>query len=103
MAIPREAPQEVHDHWASIPNCAEIYLLFQPFGFGPAIRVKCQGWGQLANDQAATGQAIYHIKNKRAMWWAKYAGWEEIGGLRRGDAPADFQGQYRAHWKRLGY
>lgn len=71
MAVPGEAPAEVHAFWAKIPNCADIYLLFRPFRFGPKVRVKCEGWGQLANDDAASRQAMYHIKNKRPMWWGK--------------------------------
>lgn len=98
MPVPAEAPAAFHAHWANMPNCADIYLLFKPIGVGPSVRVKCEGWGQLANDNAATMQAIYHIKNKRPMWWAKYAGWEEIGGSRQGKAPADFAEQYACHW-----
>lgn len=98
MGIPREAPAAVHALWTSVPNCAEINFLFKPLGIGPAVRVRCEGWGQLAHNDAATGQAMYHIKNKRPMWWAKYAGWEEIGGPRRGDAPSDFGKQYRSYW-----
>lgn len=103
MGVPREAPAAVHAHWANVPNCAEIYLLFKPLGIGPSMRVKCEGWGQLANDYAATHQAIYHIRNKRSMWWAKYVGWKEIEGSRHGDAPADFTERYHKHWKMLGY
>lgn len=95
MGVPSEAPAAVHDHWANIPNCAEIWLLFRPLGIGPIMRVKCEGWGQLANDHAATRQAIHHIKNKRPMWWARYVGWQEIGGERKGNAPPDFYEQYR--------
>lgn len=103
MSVPAEAPQAVHDYWANVPNCAEINLLFKPLGFGPAVRVKCEGWGQLANDSAATNQAMYHIKNKRPYWWATYTGWEEIGGRNRsGVAPGNFEKQYDSYWKSFG-
>ena len=85
-----------------LSECAEIWLLFKPLGFGQAVKVKCEGWGQLANDSAATGQAMYHIKNKRPMWWATYAGWQEIEGHRCGDAPKDFVAQYEKYWASWG-
>lgn len=100
MSVP-EAPAEVHAYWGSIPNRAEINLLFKPLGIGPAIRVKCEGWGQLADDDAATCMAFYHIRNKRPMWWAHYVGWEEIGGDRKGVAPIDFPERYHRHWANL--
>jgi hypothetical protein len=103
MGVPREAPAAVHAHWANVPNCAEIYLLFKTGWFGRIVRVKCEGWGQLANDGAATGQAMYHIRNKRPYWDSQYVGWEEIGGSRRGDAPTDFAERYHKYWKALGY
>lgn len=103
MGIPIEAPAAVHAHWANVPNCAEINLLFKPLGVGPIKRVRCEGWGQLANDGAATTQALYHIKNRRPMWWARYVGWEEIGGNRKGSAPDDFQELYDKYWKSVGY
>lgn len=102
MGVPLQAPAAVHEYWANMPNCAEINLLFKPLGIGPVVRVKCESWGQLANDQAATNAAMYHIKNKRPMWHARYIGWEEIGGPRKGIAPEDFQEQSERHWKSLG-
>lgn len=102
MGVPAEAPAAVHAYWANVPNCAEIWLLFKPLGIGPAIRVKCEGWGQLAYDDAAARQAMYHIKNRRPFWWARYVGWQEIGGDRHGKAPADFYEQYHKHWAAWG-
>lgn len=102
MGVPAEAPREVHEHWAKVPNCADIWFLFKPLGIGPAIRVKCEAWGQMAHDSAATNAAFYHIKNKRPYWWARYVGWKEVGGPRKGNAPADFMEQYRKHWAALG-
>jgi hypothetical protein len=101
MGVPFEAPPAVHQYWAGVPNQAEIWLLFRLTPIGPTIKVKCEGWGQLANDRAATMQAIYHIKNHRTLWWATYSGWQEIGGSRHGDAPKDFQERYRQHWQNL--
>lgn len=103
MGVPREAPAAVHNYWANIPNCADIWLLFKPLGVGPAVRVKCDACGQMASDSAATNAAMYHIKNRRPLWWGKYVGWEEIGGERSGIAPADFDDLYQKHWARLGY
>lgn len=100
MGVPLEAPPEVHAHWANVPNCAEINLLFKLSWLGPTVRVKCEGWGQLANDAAATGQALAHIYNKRPLWWARYVGWEEIGGSRKGLAPADFEDKRRRYGSR---
>ena len=79
MGVPLEAPQAVHNHWAAMPNCGDIVFRFKPFGIGPVIRVKCQGWGQIQNDSAATRQVISHILNKQTLWWAYYDGWESVG------------------------
>lgn len=98
MGVPIEAPAAVHNYWADVPDCADIMFLFKPIGFDPAIPVRCESWGQMANDQAATHAAFYHIKNRRPLWWARYAGWREVRGARSGGAPADFREQYRTYW-----
>ena len=99
MGVPnKEAPAAVHEYWANVPNYADINFLFRRFRFGPVTRVKCEAWGQLADDHAATNAVFYHIRNKRQMWDAEYLGWEEIGGPRKGDAPKDFLEQYNKFW-----
>lgn len=95
MGVPAGAPQAVHDHYAKLPNTGEIWLLFKTRFLRRVVKVKCEGWGQLCDDQAAAFQAFYHIYNKRPHWQDEYVGWEEIGGTRRGAAPADFAAQYR--------
>jgi hypothetical protein len=110
MGVPREAPTEVHEHWASVPYCGDILFRFRPLRFGPAIKVKCEGWGQLCYQEAATHHAMHHIMNKRPMWWAYYDGWEAAPGTqltermeRSGPRPADFDQRlaaYIASWNR---
>jgi len=101
MGVPAQAPSAVHEYWANIPNCAEINFIFKSKILGVIERVKCEGWGQLAHDNAATDQVFYHIKNKKKCWDWEYVGWEEIDGTRKGDAPADFKEQYRKYWEAL--
>ena len=99
MGVPLEAPAAVHQHWASVPNCSDINFLFKSPFLGIVKRVKCQGWGQLAYDGAATRQAMYHIRNKKPRWDWEYIGWEEVGGERGGSAPKDFKEKYAEYWK----
>lgn len=103
-----QLPAHVQGAWANMPSGGDINYLFKLTPIGPTVRVRCEGWGQLCNDEAATMQAIYHIRNRRPYWWAVYVGWEATSDTeivepymkRGGKAPSDFYARYDKHWKK---
>lgn len=80
MGVPREAPQAVHDYWASIPqdNCGDLYAKVRPpwLPFG-GFWHKVPAWGQLCDGREhyeAVGCMLHNTFPLKGRGWT-YVAW----------------------------